>query len=918
MLRRLFACFVVTVTPLIPFAAAADDPEPPLYVATVGSDRGDCRDASAPCQSIDYALQRVGKHGQIRVAAGTYELEAIENVVYLLSGAIDVRGGYRQSDQFAVRTGGETTLVGAPSEYAGELASRGFNVIVDSKGLRGERRRQATLLVNNQQSVQSNSAATPCSNGQAGAFACSNVDLLAHIADRTDTAQGADIWGFMDLNTNREYAIVGYSIGTAVFDVTDAENPKEVGFVDGQRTTWRDIKVHQFWNGDDQRWNAYAYVTADNALDGLVIIDLNDLPQRISQVSYASDFAAAHNVYLTNTDFSTGLSIDGSSPVLILAGSNLNDGRFRSYSLFNPADPQFIAAPTTPGDQPGNDRLYMHDAASMRLDDQRKDTQCVNATDVAACHVVFDFNEDTFDIWDVTDAADPVRLSRTPYGNARYTHSGWWSEDQQFVFLQDELDERDRGLPTTLRVFSIADLTSPVLAGQWTGPTNAIDHNGFVRGNRYYMSNYARGLTILDITNPASPQTTGRFDTYPASDSVGFPGAWGTYPFLPSGNLLISDIDSGLYIVADKTLDAAQGTLSFAAPSFAANEGQTAQIVVTRSGGTDGAVSTNWEILGASASPDDVTSARGTLSWGPGDATDRVINLGVANDGSVESLERMLVRLSAPANGATLSAPSIASVYLSEPAATPAVAFASESIEVAERGFATAVAVVQRAGSAIGPVTVDYSINGGTATGGTDYTGPESGTLSWADGDADPKWVEFTISDDGSGENLESFQLALSNASGADIGDRSLLSIDILDGAGINQPPNSVAGAAQTVRSGDPVVLNGSQSNDPDGDTLSYVWTQTLGTTVTLSNANSASASFTAPQVSSDTLLRFSLSVTDAGGLSDNTTVAVTVSKPAAPPSSDGGGGGGQLSLWLLVLLALAALHRTTTRRDVS
>jgi hypothetical protein len=260
-------------------------------------------------------------------------------------------------------------------------------------------------------------------------------------------------------------------------------------------------------------------------------------------------------------------------------------------------------------------------------------------------------------------------------------------------------------------------------------------------------------------------------------------------------------------------------------------------------------------------------------------------------------------------------APSIASVYLSEPAATPAVAFANESIEVNERGFATAVAVIQRTGSAIGTVTVDYSISGGTATSGSDYTGPESGTLSWADGDADPKWVEFTISDDGSGENLESFQLALSNASGADIGDRSLLSIDILDGAGINQPPNSVAGAAQTVRSGDPVVLNGSQSNDPDGDTLSYAWTQTLGTTVTLSNANSASTSFTAPQVSSDTLLRFSLSVTDAGGLSDNATVAVTVSKPAAPPSSDGGG---QLSLWLMVLLALAALRRGVTRRDVS
>jgi choice-of-anchor B domain-containing protein len=144
----------------------------------------------------------------------------------------------------------------------------------------------------------------------------------------------------------------------------------------------------------------------------------------------------------------------------------------------------------------------MHDAASMTVTDARKDTQCANASASEYCDVLFDFNESTLDIWDITDPGSPVRLSQTPYGNAGYSHSGWSSEDQQYVYLQDELDERDRGLSTTLRIFSISDLRSPTLAGIWTGPTRAIDHNGFVRGNRYYMSNYARGLTILDISNP--------------------------------------------------------------------------------------------------------------------------------------------------------------------------------------------------------------------------------------------------------------------------------------------------------------------------------------------------------------------------------------------------------------------------------
>ena len=917
MLRYLAPVLAALCLTLAGLSSIADEPEPPLFVATSGADTGDCRDAAAPCRSIEYALQRVGKHGQIRVAEGTYELAAVENIVYLLSGSIDVHGGYKASDQFAIRSGAMTTLVGAPSEYADQLADRGFNVIADSKGLNVEQRRKAESLVNDQQSVQNDTAATPCSDGQADVFACDNVDLLAHVAARTETARGADIWGFMDLNTNREYAIIGYSVGTAVFDVTDAENPREVGFVDGQQTTWRDIKVHQLWNTDEQRWNAYAYVTADNASDGLVIIDLTELPQRISRVNYASDFAAAHNVYLTNTDFSTGLSIDGRSPTLILAGSNIGDGRFRSYSLTNPAAPQFIAAPATPGDQPGDDRLYMHDAASMKVIDARKDTQCVNAATQSACEVVFDFNENSFEIWDVTDPANPVRLSRTPYDNVRYTHSGWWSEDGQYLFIQDELDERDRGLLTTLRTFSIANLRSPTFAGQWTGPTNAIDHNGFVRGNRYYMSNYSRGLTILDISDPASPQMAGRFDTYPASDNVGFPGAWGTYPFLPSGNVLISDIDSGLYLVADKTLDSEQGTLSFAATSFGAHEGQNAQIVVRRTGGTDGAISANWDILGASASASDVTSTSGSLSWGAGDASDRVISLGVPDDGIGEGLERLLIRLSAPANGATLSAPSIASVYLSESAATPAVSFARPAIDVHERGFATAIVVVEREGSAIGPVTVDFGISGGSAINGSDYTGPESGTLSWADGDAQPKWIEYLVSDDGSGEPRESFDLVLSNAAGAAIGTYPALSVGIIDGDGANQAPNSIAGPAQTVTSGNQVTLDGSQSNDPDGDTLSYAWTQTLGTAVTLGNADSVTASFTAPQVSSDTLLRFELTVMDSGGRTDVSTVAVTVSRAAAPPQTNAGGGG-RLSMLMLFALAAVALRRMCSQTDVS
>jgi hypothetical protein len=546
----------------------------------------------------------------------------------------------------------------------------------------------------------------------------------------------------------------------------------------------------------------------------------------------------------------------------------------------------------------------MHDAASMIVTDARKNTQCANASSSTYCDVLFDFNESTVDIWDVTDPSNPVRLSHVPYPNSRYTHSGWWSEDKQYLFVQDELDERDRGLVTTLRVFSISDLRNPTLAGTWTGPTRAIDHNGFVRGNRYYMSNYSRGLTVLDITKPASPTLAGRFDSYPSSDGVGFPGAWGTYPFLPSGNVLISDIDSGFYVVEDNTRDTAAGTLSFVAQSFGADETQTASIAVQRDGSATGAISVDWELIAANTSPADVVATSGTLNWAAGDSTSKVINFDIGNDGSAEGIERLMVRLSAPSGGATLSSPSIASFYISDPGDTPTVEFSSPGVSAEERGFGIAVVTVQRQGSAAGAVSVDFSVTSGDASAGVDYTGPANGTLAWADGDADPKSIEYAISDDGSTEGNEFIELTLSNVSGGTISANSVIRVDILDASGSNTAPNANAGPGRTVARGTRVTLDGGNSNDPDGDSLTYAWSQTLGPAVTLTNANTSSASFTAPSVSSDTLFRFQLDVADPGGLGDSATVPITVITNARSS-----GGGGSVSLWLLALLLLERMR---------
>ena len=91
-----------------------------------------------------------------------------------------------------------------------------------------------------------------------------------------------------------------------------------------------------------------------------------------------------------------------------------------------------------------------------------------------------------------------------------------------------------------------------------------------------------------------------------------------------------------------------------------------------------------------------------------------------------------------------------------------------------------------------------------------------------------------------------------------------------------NQAPIADAGADQTVDEGTTVELDASGSSDPDGDSLSYDWTQTAGTSVSLTDADTATPSFTAPDVGTDETLGFEVTVSD-GEASDSDVVNVTV-----------------------------------------
>ena len=112
----------------------------------------------------------------------------------------------------------------------------------------------------------------------------------------------------------------------------------------------------------------------------------------------------------------------------------------------------------------------------------------------------------------------------------------------------------------------------------------------------------------------------------------------------------------------------------------------------------------------------------------------------------------------------------------------------------------------------------------------------------------------------------------------------------------VNEPPVADAGDSETVDESDAnVPLDGTGSSDlniDDGDTLTYMWSQTGGTpSVTLSGSGTATASFNAPVVANTTALTFMLNVTDARGGSDTDSVIITVRDSAsnAPRANAGG-----------------------------
>ena len=750
------ALAIALFVPLLLVDVARGDDAIPRYVAQQGEDRGDCTLPVRPCRTVQYAVSVARKGDQVRVAGGTYRLTEVLDVLQVVASAVDVQGGFDRFDHFLRQApaSNRTTLTGVPLAFRDRLQARGFQVVVDRKGLNAADR--ATLA--GFRATLASSTSAVCENNTAGRFACDNVDLLAHVAlaDLSSLpAVAADVWGFVDLNTEREYALLGVWNGLAVIDVTDPTAPFEVGTVPGSPSGWRDVKISQRYADDEQRWRTYAYVSTEYG-GRLVVVDLTQLPNRVA-LGRRSD-TSAHNVYVSNVDYTTGVPLDepGTPPLLQVLGSAADFGAFRSFDLGDPLN--LVQVATSAGG-------YSHDATSMLVTDDRV-SACKANTDT--CEVLVDFNETEIELWDFSDQHAPELLSSTTYADVGYVHSGWWTEDGRYLFVHDEFDENEADMDTTVRVFDLADLTAPQLVETWTGPTAAIDHNGYVRGSRYFMSNYTRGLTILDIADPTEPVEIGYFDTHPPSDNGAFTGAWGVYPFLPSGNLLVSDFYGGLFVLGDRTRSPEPVQVGFASRAFGGEEGDEVSVSVVRTG-PGGAVAADYAVLVGSAGSDDVVTSTGTIQW-PSQSVDvdtvRHISVPLIRDDLDEPIERAFVRLSNPTGGAVLADLNMAYVFVGDPGRGTAIGFAQTQIAIDETA-GRLIATVERSGSPLGEASVAYEVGPISASPGTDYVAMEPGELSWADGDATARTIMVSLIEDQEEEGAEQFEIRLSSPAGA-------------------------------------------------------------------------------------------------------------------------------------------------------
>ncbi|MDG2139346.1 MAG: choice-of-anchor B family protein [Flavobacteriales bacterium] len=336
-----------------------------------------------------------------------------------------------------------------------------------------------------------------------------NTNLLFHWEDTTLVGSNAynntynEIWG-LNINGN-EIAVIGSTAGTHFFDVTNPQNSSEVAFVAGAYTG--PGVIHR----DYHDFDGYLYIVCDEGSPStLQIVDISNLPTSVNIVYDSNNLLnKVHNIFIDTATAKLYACATGEA--------------MEVFSLTNPNNPTLIYT--------YNDVGHVHDAYV------KNDTAFLNCGNDGLR--IMDFTM-------VNNSGDtPVELaSYTSYPDAGYNHSGWLTDDGTIYAMQDENHGYD------VKMLDVSDYSNiSVLATFNSGvDPNSMAHNGIIKDDFLYLAYYHDGLRVFDISNPSNPVQVNYYDTYLPNNHNSYKGAWGVYPYLNSGNILVSDMQTGLYV----------------------------------------------------------------------------------------------------------------------------------------------------------------------------------------------------------------------------------------------------------------------------------------------------------------------------------------------------------------------------------
>ena len=339
-----------------------------------------------------------------------------------------------------------------------------------------------------------------------------NLTLLSHFNDPNLAKIGTQIWnankGWADTIKHREYIVAGSVDSIYFFDITNPSVMKKCAVKNG---------INHSINRDFDIYDHYVYCVSDNGTPGaLQIFDMQYLPDSVHSV-YESDVTGmnCHTVFVNPLSKRLYKCINRYKTTNIVIPLEV-------YSIANPANPVFLG------------RIERSGYADVHESYVRNDTVYCSS----GWQGLF--------IYDFTDALHPKVLGSItpPYPESAYNHSCWLDSSGKYMVFTDETAEG-----TGIKIYDITDLQNPKAVGN-PFRSYGSPHNTYWLGKFIYASMYYGGVNIYLMDTLTKPKLIASYPTFdkPHTNSV-YEGCWGVYPYLPSGNIIASDMNTGIFLL---------------------------------------------------------------------------------------------------------------------------------------------------------------------------------------------------------------------------------------------------------------------------------------------------------------------------------------------------------------------------------